>query len=174
MQADNHIKKVKAHEFERVREIFHLGIALMHHDGIFQWDAEYPSPELLASDIVQESMHGFYLDEKLAGLIVLNHHQEPAYQSIEWEFDDPNPLVIHRICIDPDYISRGIALKLMHFAIEYAIQENHLSMRLDTFEGNFKAQALFTKIGFTKLGTVSFRNRQFFCYEKILSGQATT
>ena len=78
---------------------------------------------------------------------------------------------MHRLAIHPKFQGRGLALKLMNFANEFANQNNCESIRLDTFSGNPRNNKFYILQGYTKIGEIYFRNQSdmpFNCYEKIL------
>lgn len=161
------IRKVNPDEEQNVCDLFSRAIAQMIGKGIYQWDEIYPDNQTLTSDIEKNEMYGFYQDGTLCGAIVLNEIQLEPYACVHWSVDDAKPLVVHRLCIHPDFQNRGIAYALMEFAEAYAEQYGYRSIRLDAFQDNPAALRLYQRLGYMHRGSISLRKGTFYCYEKL-------
>lgn len=161
------IKKCTITEIDSVMKLINDAIIDMRAKGINQWDEVYPDIEVITEDISEGSLYGYY-DEGLKGIMVLNENQDYEYGEVGWELDDERPLVIHRLCIHPNYQGRGIAKTMVKFAESYACNNNYKSIRLDSFTQNEKACSLYRALGYKAVGTVYFRKGAFYCFEKIL------
>ena len=139
----------------------------MNAEQIFQWDEQYPSREIIKKDISEGSAFGFFQLDELRGYIVLNEEYSPEYNSLEWKDKNGTALIVHRLSIKADCQGQGIAKQLMMFAEEYAINRGNSSIRLDAFLHNKAALSLYDNLGYTKVGTVTFRKGEFYCYEKV-------
>ncbi len=139
----------------------------MNAEQIFQWDEQYPSREIIKKDISEGSAFGFFQSDELRGYIVLNEEYSPEYNSLEWKDKNGTALIVHRLSIKADCQGQGIAKQLMMFAEEYAINRGNSSIRLDAFLHNKAALSLYDNLGYTKVGTVTFRKGEFYCYEKV-------
>ncbi|HNY17996.1 MAG TPA: GNAT family N-acetyltransferase [Treponemataceae bacterium] len=137
--------------------------------GIPQWDEIYPNRDVLAADIAARTLYGLSVDGTLAGIVVLNEYQDAEYGEVQWELADPRPLVIHRLCVDPDFQGKGFAKALMAFAENFARDKGHRSIRLDAFTLNPLSLGLYRALRFSERGTVRFRKGRFYCFEKILA-----
>jgi len=93
---------------------------------------------------------------KIIGSIILNHEPESAYYKVKWEIESDycDIFVIHTFIIHPEYMKLGIGKALMDFAVEYSIQSNIKSIRLDVYENNIPAINLYKKCGFQYIDTV--------------------
>jgi GNAT superfamily N-acetyltransferase len=136
--------------------------------GIPQWDEIYPNRAVLSADIAARTLYGLSVDGTLAGIVVLNEYQDAEYGEVRWELDDPRPLVIHRLCVDPAFQGKGHAKALMAFAEDYARGHGYRSIRLDAFTLNPLSLGLYRALNFSERGVVRFRKGRFFCLEKIL------
>lgn len=161
------IRKCKIDELGIVMELIKESVQDMQARGLDQWDEIYPNTEVISNDIFEGNLY-VYAKEKIAGIIVLNEHQDKEYQEVNWILPNERPMVIHRLCIHPNYQSKGIARAMVSFAEEFAKSQQYLSIRLDTFSENDKACRLYEKLGYKNVGTVTFRKGLFFCFEKIL------
>jgi len=112
---------------------------------------------------------------KIIGSIILNHEPESAYYKVKWkiESDYCDIFVIHTFIIHPEYMKLGIGKALMDFAVEYSLQSNIKSIRLDVYENNIPAINLYEKCGFQYINTVdlglgNYGLNSFKLYEKTI------
>jgi len=127
------IRKGQPGELEALMGIVGNAIANMLADGLDQWDALYPTKEILAEDLNEGSLYVYVEDKLVKGFIILNEYQEKEYKTVNWEYKAGRQLVIHRLCTDPQYKRRGIATALVRYAEQWARQKNYTSLRLDAF-----------------------------------------
>jgi ribosomal protein S18 acetylase RimI-like enzyme len=153
-----------------VTEVATLCVAQMRASGIDQWDEIYPGHDVFAADA--ESGHLYVLRSGgiVAGSIVLNEIQAPEYTTVAWRWPDHRPLVIHRLCVRPDYQRQGAGHRLMDFAESFAASRAYPSIRLDTYTGNPRAVTMYERRGYLAAGFVRFPRRRlpFICMEKAL------
>jgi ribosomal protein S18 acetylase RimI-like enzyme len=151
-----------------VMEIVALCIRQMHDAGSDQWDNIYPDRAVIDSDVQSGCLFVFRDGESIAGAIVLNEIQSPEYTTVNWRLPDPRPLVIHRLCVRPDWQSKGAGRQLMDFAENFAATNGYASIRLDTYTGNPRAVALYERRGYQIAGYIRFPRRKlpFICFER--------
>jgi ribosomal protein S18 acetylase RimI-like enzyme len=87
---------------------------------------------------------------------------------LTWEANDGKFLIVHRLCIHPDYQGRGLAKALMQFAEEYALKNGYASIRMDTFITNKAALGLYNALGYRRAGQLVFSRGHFQVFEKVL------
>lgn len=138
----------------------------MEANNIPQWDSIYPDRMTFENDIIENTLFGIFVENVLAGVMVLNCFQDKEYQDIKWKLNDNRPLVVHRLCISPKFQGRGLSKYLMHFAEEYARKNDFISIRLDAFKLNPVSVGLYRKLGYNERGSVNFRKGEFFVFEK--------
>lgn len=155
-------------DLKEIMDIIKRSIINMEDQGIFQWDELYPNEDILSTDISQEELYVFIEEEIIMGFITLNHNKDMEYEEINWSHSDGNPLIIHRLCIDPKYGGKGRAKALIEFAENYGKEHGYESIRLDAYSKNLRACKLYENLGYTNCGTVEFRKGTFNCYEKPL------
>ncbi|MFD3158394.1 GNAT family N-acetyltransferase [Haloimpatiens sp. FM7330] len=168
------MKIVKAlnEDLSNIMLLISSAVKKMNMEGSYQWDNCYPNEEVISTDIKENSLYILKDGENYLGIIVLNEEQPVEYKDVNWENSIGNILVIHRMAVNPLYQGQGIAKKLMQFTEEFALKNNYLSIRTDTYIENIKMQSLFTKCGYNKTGSVFFNNgkqKPFLCYEKIIN-----
>lgn len=116
-------------------------------------------------------MFGVFNNNELVGIVVLNEVQPSEYSAIKWEHEDNRPLVMHRLCVHPNFQQQRIAGRLLKLSEQFATDNTYRSIRLDAFCRNPFALHLYEKSGYARRGTVTFRKGEFYCYEKMLVQQ---
>ena len=163
--------KIRKGNLEDIKEIIKIikdAIIDMESEGIDQWDSIYPNEDVIGNDVYEGNLY-VYIDENIIkGFIILNEFQDREYEAIKWKNDTDKNLVIHRLCINPKYKSKGIATTLIEYAERFAKDNKYEAIRLDCFTQNNHACKLYEKNYYEKRGTVTFRKGEFFCFEKEL------
>lgn len=115
-----------------------------------QWNAAYPSRELLMDDMRKEQLYVCCAqDGRVCGAFVLALGDDPTYAAIEggkWLNDEPYG-TIHRVASDGS--GRGLFAACMRFALERCAQ-----LRIDTHEDNRVMRALIERSGFVRCGII--------------------
>lgn len=159
------IRPAQLDELDDVFDIVRKAITYMDNLRIFQWDKFYPTREILQSDIEQDQMQLIEDEGSIAGFITLTDKQPQEYQTVDWSYSG-RVMVVHRLTVDPARQRKGFATQLMDYAEKRALADGYNTIRLDVFTQNPAAKALYVSRGYRKSGTVRFRERVFFCYEK--------
>ena len=139
--------------------------------SIFQWNEKYPSREVFKKDIESGSLYVIEIKTNVIGCIVLSDFKDDVYKDVKWLTKDSNNLYIHRLAVDPPLQKNGNGRKLMDFAESFAVENNFVSIRLDTFSLNHRNNKFYKSRGYTRLEDVFFPMQSefpFHCYEKIL------
>lgn len=115
----------------------------------------YPSKKTAQTALHDGSLYILKEDNIFCGSMILNHIQPPEYHLIDWLYPAKSSevLVLHTLCIPPSQKGKGYGKQLIEFAIQYAEQTDCNTVRLDTWEGNRPAAALYEKMGFRFAGT---------------------
>lgn len=140
--------------------------------GIFQWNEEYPSKEVLQNDIALQQIWKLELANRIVGLIVLTEIEDAEYKQVKWLTKNQHHLYIHRLAVHPNFQGKGCAQKLMDFAEKYAKENEYNSIRLDTFSQNKRNLNFYKQRNYIKLESIYFPNQSafpFYCYEKIMN-----
>ena len=114
-------------------------------------------------------------DGEIYGAAILNGVQLPEYDAIPWQFpaDRDRVAVIHTLVISPRWAGRGKAREFVAFCESQARRQGKAVMRLDTYEGNAPANAMYPRLGYRLAGGTEFFFQGFIhevlnCYEKLL------
>ena len=108
-------------------------------------------------------------------VVNLNGIQLPEYDDIPWGIvvEREQVGVIHTMCIHPAASGRGRARQMVTFCEEESHRLGKTVIRLDTWEGNVPANAMYPKLGYRFAGATEFFFQGFIheilnCYEKKL------
>lgn len=114
-------------------------------------------------------------DGRVVGVANLNHIQPQEYAKLEWAYpgEGEEVLVIHTLCIPPEESGKGYARQFVAFAEDLGRRQGCRTLRLDTYEGNAPAIALYTKLGYRDVGITLFHFQgaiweNLRCFEKEL------
>ncbi|WP_320051957.1 GNAT family N-acetyltransferase [uncultured Acetobacteroides sp.] len=163
------IRQSKKRDAAKLMAVVKAASSAMLAKGIDQWDEIYPNSDVLKDDIGKGEL--FVLEENgaIKGMVVLNEFQDKEYADVCWALTEGRQLVVHRLCVHPDYQGVGVGKRLMAFAEDYAQRNGYSSIRLDCFTQNPASVALYERLGYAKAGTVTFRKGVFYCFEKAIS-----
>lgn len=165
------IRKAQLRDLHAVKEIAESCAQQMINQGVFQWNEHYPSTSVFKKDIEEESLYVIDLKGLVKGCIMFSEEKDSIYNSIDWLTSDNSNLYIHRLAIHPLQQKKGWGKKLMAFAENHALENENISIRLDTFSQNSRNIRFYESKGFKRLGDVYFINQSpfpFHCYEKVL------
>lgn len=146
-------------------------IAAMRAAGIDQWDEIYPSRDIIERDVQSGTTYVLRMDAEIVAMYVLNDQQDPAYGDVPWAYPASSVCVVHRLMVHPEHSGHGYARRLMHDAEDRARTAGADVMRLDAFDANPRACALYVGLGYRHAGQVRFRKGLVRCYEKRLSAE---
>jgi len=143
-------------------------VILMNEEGNDQWSSKYPKEDDFKKDIENESLFVAELDGIPIGSITIDQIGGKNYDQIDWTYKDREFFILHRLVVDPEIRGGGIASQLLAFAEVYAIEQDVFYIKTDTYALNDKAQNLFVKNGYNKVGVFHFEGKDnpFYCYDK--------
>jgi ribosomal protein S18 acetylase RimI-like enzyme len=160
------ITKASSADIPEIMALIRATVNKMIAGGLYQWDEHYPNLDIITDDIKTGNLFKISEEDRIAGVMVLNEQYSPAYNDLAWEDERGKYLIVHRLCVHPDYQGKGYSKKLMLFAGEHATKNGYSSIRLDTHTGNQRALALYDSLNYRRVGTVTFDKGLFQCFEK--------
>ena len=144
-------------------------VAAMRAVGIEQWDEVYPNAETIERDMASGTLDVWIEDETVVACIVVDSHLDPLWQGLDWGPNSEPAAAVHRLMVHPSQQGRGLAKRLMLHAEHVARERSCVSIRLDTFQDNPVAMALYPRLGYRPTGTAMMRKGAFVGFEKILT-----
>lgn len=142
--------------------------SVMEKQGIFQWDEIYPLKEDFADDETNGQLYVGEMDGKIAVCFTLNKVQFDEYFAADWENKGDDFIVIHRLCVNPEFQGKGIGSSACHFIEEIALKNGASSIKLDAFTQNPIALSMYEKLGYKVKGYADWRKGKFVLMEKVL------
>ncbi len=150
------IRKAEQKDISLIAELYDSVIDYQNANGSYMsWKKGiYPTIETAELGFSLGTLYVHDNDKQIGGSMILDCNQSEEYYSIDWKTkNDPrNALVIHTLCVDPDYMGIGIASDMLSFAKELAKSLNCASIRLATNSKNLGAINLYEKNGFSIVG----------------------
>lgn len=157
----------KSH-IDEIYSLFRNAICEMNKNGIYQWDEIYPCRDDIEKDIEQCQMYIAMSEDAIAAVYVINFEYDKQYNDADWEYSDF--IILHRLCVNPDFQHRGIAAAVLNHIEAELKTQGIQSIRLDVFSKNPYALKLYEKAGYKKTGTANFRKGLFYLMEKTTGG----
>lgn len=167
------IRNATKHDLDSIMLLVEDAKSVMQEDNNNQWDEHYPLSEHFVDDIANESLFVLESNNEIYGFIVVDQNQSEWYDKIKWPLNRENAYVIHRLASSPNYKGGG-ATELFDFAMKLAEDHGVHTLITDTFALNYRAQSLFKKFGFTKVGEAEMdyhpfnKGKPFYAYYKKL------
>ncbi|WP_078392446.1 GNAT family N-acetyltransferase [Shouchella patagoniensis] len=166
------IREATFDDLAQIEEIAIRATKIMNSEGSDQWDKSYPTITHFHSDIKAGSLFVYENEGHIIGAIAIDRSFAPEYKSstLRWETKQESSGTFHRLVVDPLAQKGGIAKALILFAEQLFKSAGLLSLQVDTYSLNKKAQRLFEKLGYVNVGTLQFENKKmsFYGFEKKL------
>lgn len=148
------IRRTNHEDLSDVMNIYSLARDFMRNTGNpNQWNQNYPSLELIQSDIHSDISYIVLDDqENIIGVFMYSTDIDPTYLEIEglWLNDEPYG-VIHRIASKPEV--KGVG----SYVFDWALQQCD-NLRIDTHHENTVMRNLLKKEGFEECGIIYLVN----------------
>jgi ribosomal protein S18 acetylase RimI-like enzyme len=170
------VERALGRDVAGVMEIVTHCIRGMRSKGIYQWDDVYPNSTVFESDARAGSLYVIRQTGACVAAVCLNEEQPEEYGRLPWRYRFGRALVIHRLCVHPQWQKQGLAARLLAFAEEHAAGHGYAAIRFDAYSGNPHALALYERHGYERVsGTIHFPRRElpFYCYEKVVDATAS-
>lgn len=155
------IRNATMKDLDSIMVIVNQAKAIMQQDNNPQWNDKYPLQQHFVGDIENKSLYVLDENNTVYGFVAVDQSQAEWYDSLKWPINKNQAFVIHRLANSPNY--KGGATKLFAFALNLAKSHEVDYVLTDTFALNYRAQQLFTKFGFTKVGEATM---DYFPFDK--------
>ena len=166
------IRKAVVEDIPQIKKITEACAQYMIDQGIYQWNKNYPSLEVLTKDVKANNVYVYLVEQKIVGTVMFSMEMDDFYTEVNWLTPNFNQLYVHRLAVHPHYQKHGIARALMDFGEALAKEKKCLSIRLDTFSKNPRNNRFYQARQYQQVGQVFFSQKSehpFYCYEKLLN-----
>lgn len=119
----------------------------------------YPIREDAENNIQTETLYVVRDKDRIAGSFIMSHECHEGYNDGDWSVkaEKDEFLVIHTLCVHPDYLRHGLGKMMVEEAIRLAKEYGMKALRLDVYEGNEPAASLYERYGFKACGRADMR-----------------
>lgn len=159
-------RKAELRDLESICALVTAAVENMHRNGIEQWDEFYPTPDDLRGDIENSQMTLGSLDGRPAVIFTLNREYEEEYELGDWARPELPYLVLHRLCVSPEFQHMGVARQTLLYIEEILAADGIHALRLDAFSENPFALRLYAGLGYRAAGFADWRKGRFVLMEK--------
>lgn len=150
------LRKATQHDISAIAALYDAVIDYQNaNGGYMSWiKGVYPTKKTADDALTLDKLYVFDSNGKIAGSVILDCIQGADYELLNWQTKDDTreALVIHTLCVAPDFMGMGIASEMLTFAKELARELNCASIRLATNSKNSGAISLYEKNGFSIVG----------------------
>ena len=110
----------------------------------------YPDPEELKTAVEKSELFIYEEADEIVAAMRLNHEVTDGYEKVSWTVDAAKEevTVIHMLGVAVRQQGKGIAKKMVKYAIDTARRESQKAVRLDVLVGNVPANRLYESMGF--------------------------
>lgn len=159
-------QKAELSRLDDICRMFGDAMKNMESMGIYQWDEAYPNRTDFERDIKAGQMYVALDGSSIAASYTINTECEEEYNSADWQYPDYEYIVIHRLCVNPQYQNMKIGKRTVLHIEEQARNMGYKSIRLDTFSQNPYALKLYYGLMFRETGFADWRMGRFILMEK--------
>ena len=150
------IRKATLNDINLIAELYDRVIDYQAANGSYMsWIKNvYPTKATASHALSLDTLYVYDSNAKIAGSVILDCIQPEEYEKIQWHtsLDLRKALIVHTLCVDPDFMGIGIATEMLTFAKELAKTLNCSSIRLATNSKNVGAIHLYEKNNFVIVG----------------------
>lgn len=173
-------RKARLSDLDSIMEIIEDAKAFLKSSGVDQWQNGYPDYENFRRDVESGNCHICVEDGRVLGVVVLyvreRSDEEPGYGDVSgegWIKEGERYGVFHRLAVDKNTRSKGVAAALLQYCEELVIKEGCGTMRGDTHRHNLPMRSLLEKSGYSLRGSIMLeksagKDRRREGYEKVL------
>jgi len=165
------IRKATHSDLPEIWEMYCAVVKSMNARGLFQWDENYPTPEILRNDVELQQLYIGIINDEIVASAALNGIEgaPPEYSAGDWTGDHKNFCVFHRLAVKPTHQSQGLAKLMIAYLEQLARLRGATSMRIDTSAENSYAIKAYHDLGYRDAGRMIFYNNgNFVLFEKPL------
>lgn len=150
-------RKATENDINSIEELFNDVLTLEEKEPSVGWiRGVYPTRATAESALGRGDL---FIQEDggvLVGAAIINQLQVDVYADAPWEYPaaDREVMVLHTLCISPHTRGKGYGKAFAEFYEKYALQNDCPYLRIDTNARNFKARALYKKLGYKEIDIV--------------------
>ncbi len=175
------IRKALWEDLEAVEAVYDSVLQKEEESGPYcNWKRGlYPTGQTARQALEEDGLYVLEENGLVCATAILNQEEPACYAQISWTMParEKEIFVIHTLCVRTDQAGKGYARAFVAYAEEEARKRGCKVVRLDTYEGNQRAAALYTALGYRNAGLADLHFMETFwekiiCFEKSVSSKA--
>lgn len=150
------IRKTVRDDIDGILSIIEETRRYFRHEGIDQWQGEYPSRDVIERDISADESYVCEIDGRVCGFCAIVGGVDPSYVKIyegEWK-NGREYLALHRVAVSAECKGKGVAAAFVERAVLIAREKGILDIKCDTHEDNRNMRRMLEKNGFEYCGII--------------------
>ena len=146
------IRTALLNEFESVMDFYYELIDSIHKAEFRpDWKKDvYPARQFIYDSISEKNLFIAIIDSTIVGSMVMNQVCSGGYSKVKWNVSAENNeiMIIHALAVSQNFHGKGIAKKMVEYAIDLCRDNGMKAIRLDVLVSNMPAFKLYEKMGF--------------------------
>lgn len=161
-------RKAESSDVAQIQAFVDQAKIVMDRQGIPQWDEIYPIRSDFELDCQNKELYVGLVHGKPALCFTLNQMQDEEYFKVQWQNSGEDFIVVHRLCVSPEFQGRGFGLTSCRLIEALAWSKGASSIRLDAFSQNPISLSMYQKLGYVTKGFADWRKGRFKLMEKTI------
>ena len=154
-----YLRKAEPRDLAAIMEIIGEARVALAQRGIPQWLGESgPNEGQMKQDLEDQTCYVLILEQEIAGVGVVSHEIEEAYEYLlsgAWQPGATSYASIHRFAVSQSHQGKGLALLLLRFLVTAAALVGDVDIRIDTHPANQIMQKVIQRAGFSYVGELA-------------------
>lgn len=149
-------RKTDIIDINQVMNIIKQAQTYFKHQGIDQWQNNYPNTEIIRKDIENNYSYVLVKEQNIVATAAISFDGEKTYNHIydgQWITND-DYAVIHRIAVDSNYKGLGLSSEIIKNVEMLCLNRGIHSIKVDTHEENLSMQKMLKKNEFEYCGII--------------------
>lgn len=161
--------KADENDFDVVYSMMIRARDKLYSEKIFQWNEKYPNAAMILNDIKSRNTFLVKNEAKVIAFFTANSIcEDNVHNHIKWQCNDDNWIILHRLCIDPQYQNIGLGQEILKAFELHVEQLGFKSIRIDVFSTNTAAIHIYENFLYMRVGEAICERGLFYIYEKLL------
>lgn len=138
--------------------------------GRTQWTAEYPSKDMILSDITYRRAYVISDGDEVVAYGVVEVGGEPRYDKLigQW-LTNGRYVVVHRLAVSVNHRRQGVSRTFFNEVERLCVSLGICSVKIDTNHDNVEMLSLLPRLGYSYCGEVDYGERGMrMAFEKVV------
>ena len=116
----------------------------------------YPTRQFIYDSISEKNLFIAIIGSAIVGSMVMNQVCSDGYSKVKWNVSAENDeiKIIHALAVSQNFHGKGIAKKMVEYAIDFCRNSGMKAIRLDVLVSNIPAYKFYEKMGFVYMDKI--------------------